>query len=643
MYNKTSLDDIIKQGACFVNEIENSFNKTLEKSSYIFKRGMNWYRFENWNLPDSGLIREWSTVTKTCIPAKEFTKDYNQKNSRIIFDLSTFKNKFKFYNIRHVTFSSNGTFFLVLLEKLGVYDLAVVDKSTNIITIIKNISVEGMFLMNGRYVLFCRDDEYGRPSKLFQKNVENGDELLIYEEHNIAYRLKVTPTGSSNNTCFVKSADFTSGIVFLIIFFEEEITFFKLPNNALGIFDILEVNKKLFLVTLLGRGDNKQNTLSILDLKNKKSFEVQLKTKRIIKKIICIGSHILLDTSQPFEYMYTIMKNAGDELLSFKEIDIKFSQKVKLYENSFDDNVILFSEKNIFSETIFSYDINSERLNKEFSKSFFKQNSNEQYNYKLIWVEEEDREGTKVPISLLWKGKDDKLPNNYPCVSYVYGSYGKDDEIEFDPLILSIVDSGFLYTVIHVRGGGFLGGDWYRGGKGMNKKKSIQDYINGINFLISKGIVHKNRIGLISSSAGGIIAGAVLNEEKNLLKCMLLFSPFINPYNQLIYGHDPLTKTEISEWGDITDKKVRKYIKSYSPLQNVDKAQGSNTIVLSILGQTDNYVDNNDVIEWSNKLQRLDVKSYVYLNPNAGHGGINSEEKELLINILSFFLKTVME
>lgn len=123
----------------------------------------------------------------------------------------------------------------------------------------------------------------------------------------------------------------------------------------------------------------------------------------------------------------------------------------------------------------------------------------------------------------------------------------------------------------------------------------------------------------------------------------MLFSPFINPYNQLIYGNDPLTKTEISEWGDIRDKKVRKYIKSYSPLQNVEKAKGSNTTVLSILGQTDNYVDNNDVIEWSNKLQRFDVKSYVYLNPNAGHGGINSEEKELLINILSFFLKNVME
>lgn len=55
-------------------------------------------------------------------------------------------------------------------------------------------------------------------------------------------------------------------------------------------------------------------------------------------------------------------------------------------------------------------------------------------------------------------------------------------------------------------------------------------------------------------------------KKKKLLKCMLLFSPFINPYGQLICGKDPLVKTEVSEWGDISNEKIRKYIKSYSPL-----------------------------------------------------------------------------
>ena len=77
-------------------------------------------------------------------------------------------------------------------------------------------------------------------------------------------------------------------------------------------------------------------------------------------------------------------------------------------------------------------------------------------------------------------------------------------------------------------------------------------------------------------------------------------------------------------------------------MQNIKKAQGSNTTILSILGKTDKYIDNDDVIDWSSKLQKLGVKSYVYMNPKAGHGGINSEDQRLLINILSFFLKNVM-
>lgn len=643
MDNKAILD-VIKKNTYYTDSIKNSFNKTVDNNSYIFRRGANWYQFENWNLPESGLIREWRNVTSTCIPKKEYTENYNKANSKVIFDSKSFKQKFKYYKIRHITFSTNGLFFLVLLEKESIYDIVVVDKSTNIIDIVKNVSIEGMFFMNDKNILFCRDDDYGRPSKLFKKNIDDSEELLIYEEDNLAYRLKIIPTGSNDNACFVKTADFTSGIVFLFTFFEEEIKYFKLPNSPSGLFDILEINKKLYLITLLIRGTDKYNVLNFFDLENKNSFELQLETKRTVTEVICIGSHILLNTSEPFECMYTLIKNIDDNSVGFKEINLLFSQKVTLYENSFDDNLILFSEKNIFSETIWSYDIYNERLTKEFNKSFFKQDLNERYNYKLIWTEKEDREGIEVPISLLWKGSPvDGIPKNYPCVSYVYGAYGKNDEIEFDPVVLSIVDSGFLYVVVHVRGGGFLGGDWYRSGKEINKKNSIQDYINGIKFLINKGIVDNNKIGLISSSAGGVIAGSVLNMEKNLLKCMLLFSPFINPFDQLIYGSDPLAKTEISEWGDISKEEIRKYIRSYSPLQNIEQAKDSGTVVFSVLGQSDNYIDNSDVICWSKNLQKFNVESYVYLNPNAGHGGINSEDSELLINILSFLLSKVME
>ncbi|WP_079117982.1 prolyl oligopeptidase family serine peptidase, partial [Streptococcus pneumoniae] len=149
------------------------------------------------------------------------------------------------------------------------------------------------------------------------------------------------------------------------------------------------------------------------------------------------------------------------------------------------------------------------------------------------------------------------------------------------------------------------------------------------------------RLGLITSSAGGIIAGAVLNEEKNLLQSILLFSPFINPYDTLQNPNDPLSKTEIAEWGDIRDPEVKAYIKSYSPMQNIEKARDSNTVIVNILGEKDPYINNNEVIEWSKKLNSIGVKSLLYLNKAAGHGGFTPSDVLLMIDTLNYFFEEV--
>lgn len=142
------------------------------------------------------------------------------------------------------------------------------------------------------------------------------------------------------------------------------------------------------------------------------------------------------------------------------------------------------------------------------------------------------------------------------CIFYVYGAYGKDDSVKIDPIVSSIINSDFLYAVVHVRGGGFLGGDWYRSGKELNKKNSITDFVKGVKYLIENGIVDSNSLGLISASAGAIIAGASFNDNPNLFKGILLFSPFIDPYGALLSKNDPLSKTEAAEWGDIRDIRI---------------------------------------------------------------------------------------
>ncbi|HEL0020906.1 TPA: prolyl oligopeptidase family serine peptidase, partial [Streptococcus equi subsp. zooepidemicus] len=165
--------------------------------------------------------------------------------------------------------------------------------------------------------------------------------------------------------------------------------------------------------------------------------------------------------------------------------------------------------------------------------------------------------------------------------------------------------------------------------------------IKGVNYLIENDIVDSSSIGLISSSAGAIVAGAAFNDNPYLFKSILLFSPFIDPYSSLLSKKDPLSKTELGEWGDISNKEIQDYIKGYSPMQNIGNLKQSNTTIISLLGENDIYIDNRSVIEWSNKLCMKNIKSLVYINKNAGHGGVSHKDKDLFVNILSYFLSVV--
>ncbi|MGL5899285.1 MAG: prolyl oligopeptidase family serine peptidase, partial [Lactobacillaceae bacterium] len=120
---------------------------------------------------------------------------------------------------------------------------------------------------------------------------------------------------------------------------------------------------------------------------------------------------------------------------------------------------------------------------------------------------------------------------------------------------------------------------------------------------------------------------------------VLFFSPFINPYRVMMEKDDFLSKTESIEWGDpLTSDEINNYILSYSPSQNTYKINNITTEVLIIIGAQDKLVSNNDVLVWHENLVKKRAKAFIYVNENAGHGGITTTDERLFSNILSHFL-----
>lgn len=73
------------------------------------------------------------------------------------------------------------------------------------------------------------------------------------------------------------------------------------------------------------------------------------------------------------------------------------------------------------------------------------------------------------------------------------------------------------------RGGGGEGGSsWHKSGSGLNKLNSINDFVSCGNYLVNEGYVHRDQLGAIGWSAGGLLVGAAMNMCPDLFRATIL-------------------------------------------------------------------------------------------------------------------------
>ena len=630
----------IQEKTHYKRSISSSFQELKKWNSLIFRRGRYWYQFDNWSIPNTGVIKEWYVEDNDWIPKVSSSSLDNLNSLKIVFDVEKYTLPDDSI-LQDVRISSDESYIVLVVSSLSSTNLIGIKKYTmEELFIIEDISVESSFYLGKFGVMYTRSKEYGRPSKLFYKSFDSFTEEELFEENECSFRLKIVHIDSNN--CFVKSVDFQKGRIFLYSFdrtgfvrhsYTETIA--PTPRDIA----LFSTEKAQYFLGISST-EEKKDQLILRETSSGDRVSITIPYQDRARRVRCIGRYILLDCSNAANSVFYLATFKNNSLRELSVNKITFDEKTTLYENSFSDRVLLFLERRTFYEKILSFDLIENTLKTEFERPIIKSN-NTKYFSKVIWTKK-DSYDVSIPISLFWKSEDtDELPRRKKCILSVYGAYGKNDNSDLDEIMLSIIDAGFIYAIVHVRGGGYLGGEWYRSGKALNKWNSIRDFIEGVNYLRENDVIDSKRLGLITSSAGGIIAGAVLNEEKNLLQSILLFSPFINPYDTLQNPNDPLSKTEIAEWGDIRDPEVKAYIKSYSPMQNIEKARDSNTVIVNILGEKDPYINNNEVIEWSKKLNSIGVKSLLYLNKAAGHGGFTPSDVPLMIDTLNYFFEEV--
>ena len=265
----------------------------------------------------------------------------------------------------------------------------------------------------------------------------------------------------------------------------------------------------------------------------------------------------------------------------------------------------------------------------------------DRYDTRRIWATA--RDGTSVPISLLML-KGTPVDGSAPLYLYGYGSYGLTMEASFGITALSLVDRGFMFAIAHIRGGMEMGWDWYENGKLLKKRNTFHDFIDCAEHLIAQGYTSAGRIAAAGGSAGGMLMGAVVNERPDLFGCVVAHVPFVDVLNTMLDDSLPLTTMEYNEWGNPNDAEYYRYIRTYSPYDNVRRQPYPAMLVTG--GISDPRVTYWEPAKWVAKLRdmRTDENPLLLkIHMDSGHAGASgrferikevAEEYAFILNAL---------
>ena len=259
----------------------------------------------------------------------------------------------------------------------------------------------------------------------------------------------------------------------------------------------------------------------------------------------------------------------------------------------------------------------------------------ENYISERVWADSRDGE-TKIPISLVYH-KDTPKSEKTPLLLYGYGSYGHTVDASFSSIRLSLLDRGFIYAIAHIRGGEYLGRDWYENGKMLKKKNTFYDFIDAAKFLIKENYTSSNHLYAMGGSAGGLLMGVVINEDSELFNGIVAQVPFVDVVTTMLDESIPLTTGEYDEWGNPNDKEYYEYMKSYSPYDNVTENSYPNMLVTT--GLHDSQVQYWEPAKWVAKLRDLKKDNNVLIfktDMTSGHGGASGRFESLKEEALEY-------
>ena len=331
------------------------------------------------------------------------------------------------------------------------------------------------------------------------------------------------------------------------------------------------------------------------------------------------------------------------DLSSLSSYDVKFPENaydVSLAHNTefADDNFNYKYSSLVTPSTVFNFDLNTKESSILWKKEIelFDKNN---YATNRFFISARDEE--KIPVVTI--AHKDTIADSAPILFYGYGSYGINIDAQFRESLIPLLNRGFIFAIINIRGGGEMGKEWYESGRMFNKLNTFYDFNDGVREVLKLGIGDPKNVFARGGSAGGLLMGAVINLEPNLYKGILSGVPFVDVLTTMSDPSIPLTTFEYDEWGNPSNKDEYFYMKKYSPYDNIDKLNYPSIFITSSLFDSQvQYFEPAKYVAKLKEYNQSDNPILMKMNLIGGHGGLSgkinqfneiAEEYSFIINL----------
>ncbi|WP_300393876.1 S9 family peptidase [Henriciella sp.] len=474
---------------------------------------------------------------------------------------------------------------------------------------------------NSDLLYWVERDDMGRPTAVFQRNLETGEDVEIYREEDPGFFVGVDKT-ESEDFILIETGGHTSGEVW---FFpadaetpepklvaprkeDEEYSVshwdgaFYILTNADGAVDFKVVKAP---IDNPGR-DNWEEVIPhrpgtlVLGLDPYKDHLVRIERENALPRIV------IRDRESGGEHTIAMDEAAYD---------------LGLGAGEYDSTVMRFEYASpARPDQVYDYDMATRE--RTLRKTREVPSGHNPEDYVVERIEAPAWDGETVPVTILRRA-DTPVDGSAPLLLYGYGSYGITIPASFSTSRLSLVDRGFIYAIAHVRGSQAKGYQWYLDGKLEKKTNTFKDYVSAGRYLVENGYGSEGHVVGHGGSAGGLLMGAASNMDPELFGGIIAAVPFVDVINTMSDESLPLTPPEWPEWGNpITDAEAYDTIMAYSPYDQVgDKPYPA---MLITGGLSDPRVTYWEPSKWAAKLRHEAPEAGPYflrINMDAGHGG----------------------